>query len=223
MNFRKKQKYAIFDMDGLMFDTERLLVKAFQNSVSKTAECEFPIDQLKQLLGLNFEASEALFKTLFESRIPFRECCKIADEWINEYIRIHGVPVKPGLYILLNWLEENGFHMAIATSSSRHTALFYAAKANVLSYFDVIISGDMIEKSKPDPQIFETAAEALGCRDKKECIILEDSENGLLAAARAKIPAIIIPDLIDPTTGREHMYFAKVATLSDVIPILEMQ
>lgn len=214
-------RYAIFDMDGLMFDTERLLIQAFQTQVSKTAGCSFPTSQMTAMLGLNYQACEQVFEATFDCRLPFSECCKIADAWVDQYINVHGVPVKPGLFSLLDWLKKHQFRMAVATGSDTGTARFYIQEADASSYFDAVIGGELVSRGKPDPQIFQIAARSLGCTNPTECIVFEDSENGLLAAAAAEMKAVIVPDLMDPTAGREGMYLARVSSLSDAIPVLE--
>lgn len=220
MNLKRELKYAVFDMDGLMFDTERLLVQAFQTQVSGVAGCQFPEKDLKRVLGMNFKDTENLFKDMFKSRIPFSECWRLANIWIDNYIGVHGVPQKPGLLALLEWMKARDIHMAVATGSDRETARRYLSGAGVLAYFEVIIGGDMVLRGKPDPLIFEIAVNILGCEDKRECVVLDDSANGLLAAYRAGIPLIAVPDLIDPTVGNEGMYLAKAANLTEVISIL---
>ncbi len=220
MNHSLNLKYAIFDMDGLMFDTERLVITAFQRCISPQAGCEFPTDKMTQFLGLDFRACTVLFAKLFNSRLTFKECRDIASVWIQNYIDTNGIPIKPGLITLLEWLKKCDFHTAVATSSNYDLAYSYITTAKINHYFEKIISGDMITKSKPDPQIFEAALSALQCNNKLSCIIFEDSLNGLLAAEAAKIPCIIVPDLIDPTLDHDGMYLAKVNTLADAIPVI---
>lgn len=93
--------------------------------------------------------------------------------------------------------------------------------AGVEKYFHTVIGGDMVTESKPNPQIFLLAAQMLGCEDLQRCVVFEDSLNGMLAAAKAEIPTIIVPDLIDPTLENPNLCIAKVTTLSEAIPYLE--
>lgn len=213
-----KFHYAIFDMDGLMFDTERL----FLDSVRRKGESIhkiFPEEQLLQFLGRNHKDNEALFIKLFGTELSIDDCFAEAMGAYHDYIEANGIPVKPGLYELLEFLKANGVKIALATSSDHSKADYYLAKAQVTDYFDVILCGNQITHSKPDPEIFLLAAKLLSCEDKSDCIILEDSRNGLLAASAADIPVIIVPDLKDPTLEFPGLAYARVPDLSAAIPL----
>ncbi len=214
-------QYAIFDMDGLMFDTERLFVESFVKEVGPATGMDFPVEKLKALLGLNRAATEEIFPTLFGTKYTCEQCYEISERWVKEYITENGIPLKPGLEELLIWLKTNGFKCAVATSTARDKAAGYMKSVGLEHYFDAIIGGDMVSKGKPDPQIFQIAAETLGSADPGQCVVFEDSRNGLLAALNAKMAAVIVPDLLDPTVEFPGLCYAKVKTLSDAIAVLK--
>lgn len=216
-----KFQYAIFDMDGLMFDTERLFVESFEMAVTPALGMEFPVEKLKMLLGCNKKATKELFPQLFGTKFTCEECYAIGDGWVENYIAEHGVPLKPGIEELLIWLNDNGFRCVVATATNRDKAWRYIESVGLDKYFETIVGGDMVTKGKPDPQTFQMAAEKIGSTNPAQCVVFEDSRNGLLAAHNAKMAAIIVPDLLDPTETHPGLCYAKVKTLSDAIPILE--
>ena len=214
-------QYAIFDMDGLMFDTERLFVESFVKAVTPATGMDFPVEDLKKLLGCNKKATQELFPVLFGEKYSCDYCYEIGDAWVADYIEANGMPVKPGLEELLKWLKANGFKCAMATATNRDKAWGYVQSVGLDGYFDTIIGGDMVTKGKPDPETFQLAAAALGSTSPDQCVVFEDSRNGLLAGHNAQMAVIVVPDLLDPTETYPGICYAKVKTLSDAIPVLE--
>ena len=128
--------------------------------------------------------------------------------------------MKPGLYRLLEYLYENDIPAAVATSSSRRSAAAKLEETDIEKYFKAVIGGDMVTKTKPDPEIYLKACEALGV-EPEHALVLEDSLNGLKAAVAAKIPAIMIPDLVKDMPEIEPFLAAKLGELGDVIGFIE--
>lgn len=107
---------------------------------------------------------------------------------MQNYFDTHGVPVKPGLRELLDFLKANGCTCALATSSNRSVADYYLADTHLADYFSVLVCGDEVTRSKPDPQTFLLAMQKLGAQSPAQCAVFEDSRNGLLAGATAAFP-----------------------------------
>lgn len=215
-----KFHYAIFDMDGLMFDTERLFVDSFTQYVAPQTGMDFPREKLISLIGLNHASTVQIFPELFGTKYTCDECYAISDVWTKRYLAEHGLPVKPGLVKLLAWLKKNGYRIAVASSSAQGKVAAYIESVRLTEYFDVVMGGDMVTKGKPDPQIFLMTADALGCKKTASCVVFEDSKNGLMAGKRAGMNVIVVPDLQDPTELLPGYAFAKVKTLADAILIL---
>ncbi|AJA46609.1 haloacid dehalogenase superfamily, subfamily IA [Clostridium pasteurianum DSM 525 = ATCC 6013] len=193
----KKVNAAIFDMDGTMFDTERLRMKMLKDA-SKMLYGESIDDQiLIDSLGLSAKSSEALAKERYGKDYPYKEIRKKADELELQYVRKNGVPIKEGLIDVLERLKRNGVLLAVATSSRRVITEEYLMRANIIGYFDIIVCGDEVEKGKPNPEIFLKAAGELNC-EPSNCLIFEDSQNGLLAAADSASMPIFIKDMKEP-------------------------
>ena len=212
---------AIFDMDGLMFDTEELFLHAFETDIGEELGYRFSREKMKQLIGLNQQAAVEKFPQLFpgcpeEGAV----CLKRFRAWMDDYIRKNGVPVKPGLRELLSWLRAENIPCALATSTATDIARGYLENAGVLDFFAAIIGGDQVKKSKPDPEIFTLAMRALGKESSETCVVFEDSRNGLLAGANGGFAVIVVPDLFDPTLELPGLCYAKCARLDEAIDVI---
>ncbi|WP_339495620.1 bifunctional mannitol-1-phosphate dehydrogenase/phosphatase [Pseudomonas sp. RA_105y_Pfl2_P56] len=217
---------AIFDMDGTMFDTERLRFRTLKQASNEIFGKPLSEQTLIGSLGLSAKKAEALAKAHNGEDFPYAQIRQRADELELEYVRDHGVPIKAGLLEVLERLRKCGLTMAVATSSRRAIAEEYLINANVLKYFDITVCGDEVSQGKPHPEIFLRAASALNCAPGS-CFMVEDSENGLLSAIRAEGQPILIEDIKPPATevkagalkayGSMHEFLADI---SECIPHL---
>ena len=188
---------AIFDMDGTMFDTERLRFKTLKQAAEEIYGTPLSEATLIGSLGLSAKKAEALARANHGEDFPYAQVRRRADELELAHVRNHGVPIKDGLLEVLERLRKYGLTMAVATSSRRAIAEEYLINANVLKYFDVTVCGDEVDQGKPHPEIFLKAASALNCLPE-HCLMLEDSQNGLLSAIRAGGQPILIEDIKPP-------------------------
>ncbi|MBQ1632318.1 MAG: HAD family phosphatase [Clostridia bacterium] len=211
-------KSVIFDMDGLMFDTERLYVRSLEEYVGPKTGLVFPRENILKTLGCNHADFERMFPDLFGTAISFNACYAMISEWMTLEMETHGVPVKPGLYALLDALKAHGIKVALATGTSRHIALEYLRRTDTLRYFDAFAFGDQVIHGKPDPEIFLLANKALG-GTPEETAVFEDSVNGLKAAHAGGFFSICVPDLIDPVPRLNFMPDAVFRTLDEAIPL----
>ncbi len=212
-------KAVIFDMDGLMFDTETLYNMAWTYAGQKHGY-EIDAKVLDPMRGVNQETVRRLFREAFGEDFDFFEIRKSRVEYMERYISEHGLPHKPGLTELLGYLKDKGYQIALATSTSRETALEYLEMEQVRDYFEVIVCGDMVKNSKPDPEIYLKAVSQLG-RSPKECVVLEDSPNGILSGYQAGCRVIMIPDCLNPGPEELKRTTAILDSLHDVIGYLE--
>lgn len=145
---------AIFDMDGTMFDTERLRMQALQKASHEICGKSMDKEVLMRSLGLSAVASEALAKKTYGKDYPYKSIRSRADELELEQVRKDGVPVKDGLFEVLTRLKKVGVLLAVATSSRRQIAEAYLIQADILELFDSITCGDDVQKGKPNPGHF---------------------------------------------------------------------
>lgn len=216
-----KIKGIIFDMDGLMLDTEKLYNRFWREAA---AEFGYAMTYEHALIirSMNPEICAATLKELLGKEFPYEEAKELRRKLMKEYVKIHGVEKKKGLDELLKYLKENKFKIAVATSSNRSRTEWYLTSVGVWEYFDEIICGDMVEKGKPEPDIYLTAAKRLGLFPG-ECVALEDAPAGILSAYRAGCHPVFVPDLdkADDDIRKIAEYIAD--SLLDVIIFLKKE
>lgn len=187
---------VIFDMDGLMFDTERVFIEAWDYAGEKIGIGKAGYMTLKTL-GMSVVMSRGLWVKEFGEQYNEQELRRHTKEFLTKYYAENKVPVKKGLSILLKYLKDNSYKLAVASSSPRWEVESHLNDAEVFDYFSAIVCGDMVSKSKPEPEIYQKACELLG-EKPQDCFALEDSRNGILSAYRAGCRTIMVPDLWQP-------------------------
>ena len=187
-------KGVLFDMDGLMFDTERLACVFWQQAGYELGKV-FQMDFLYSFRGKNRKAVQEAFLKEYGPEFEFERCMDLKTKMQYEYMEKEGVPIKKGLLELLDYLKEHGIDKAVATSTGKKMAEMMLKRAGVYTYFDAFVYGDMIKRSKPAPDIFLKASEEIHV-PIEECLVLEDSIAGVEAGKKAGAYVIHIPDLI---------------------------
>ena len=213
-------KAIIFDMDGLMIDTERLALKAWQLA---GADFGFPIsdDIFITMVGRNRRDSDCILVEIFGSDFPVDAVRKKRRTYVDGWIDEGKLAVKSGLLELLSFLDEISMPKAVATSTGYERAVYKLSLTNLLAHFPIVVGGDQIQKGKPAPDIFLAAAMRLGVLPEG-CLVLEDSDAGIQAAYDAGMTPVMIPDMKPPSEksltfahrifgglGEFHSYFRK--------------
>lgn len=212
-------KGLIFDMDGLILDTETISNKLLIDIFSKY-DINLNEEIISKTIGLEKKKAIKVFEEYLGDNIPIKDIINLHKKVVNDYLEKNGVPVKLRLIELLNYLDEEKIKKVVATSSYRKVAENVLIRANVYNRFDDIICGDEIKESKPLPDIFLKALEKLNL-PSDEVIVLEDSRMGILAAHRAKIKSIMIPDILPADEETKKLYFKECKSLLDVIHLLK--
>ena len=211
-------KAVIFDMDGLMFDTEKLWEETFI-VVGNKMEYDLTKEFHLKTIGTNYKTINDIFKKEFGIDFPVHTFYKEARKYMDEKIKKEGLKIKKGLLELLNYLKENNYLIAIASSSKKERINWYLDIINIdKNIFNAIICGDDVKRGKPEPDIFLKACEKLKV-NPKETIVLEDSNNGIRAAKKAGCISVLIPDL--DIIKKDTIFDYKLKSLLDVIDLLE--
>lgn len=212
-------KAVLFDLDGVILDTEKLYTRFWQEAAQFYG---YPMTR-EQALGmrsLSRGIGEAKLKSYFGESIDYEQVRTKRVELMSAYIEKEGVEAKPGIVELLDYLDAYGIKRAIATSSPLDRTREYLSKVGLLNRFDELVSGHMVEKGKPEPDIYLYAASKLGL-SPNECMVLEDSPAGILAAHRAGCVPVMVPDQDRPSEETRKLLYAVAESLSDVPALLK--
>ena len=213
-----KPRALLFDMDGLMFDTERLADKVWLEFAPHYGIPMEPED-MELLRGRNREGGKTELLRRFGADIPFDAIYEAAQK---EFARRteNSVPVKPGLRELLKAAQERGLAMAVVSSTPRALVERHLKVTHLTPYYQALVCGDMVKCSKPAPDIFLLGARTLGFAPE-ECMVLEDSYNGVRAGHAAGSFTVMIPDLAPVTEEMRALADRILPSLRDVIGLLD--
>ncbi len=218
MSNNKRIQGVLFDMDGLILDTEKLYSRFWQEAANALG---YPMTR-EQALGmrsLNRDAGEAKLKSYFGEEVSYTKVRNKRIALMDAFVEKEGVYTKPGIFELLDFLKKEEIRTAVATSSPMERTIKYLSSVNLQDRFDALISGYMVEKGKPEPDIYIYAAGELKLAPQA-CLVLEDSPAGILAAHRAGCMPVMIPDLDQPDEDTKKLLFAKTDTLVGVIDLI---
>lgn len=213
-------KGVIFDMDGTMFDTERLSTKGWIYAGEKLG-VEVPRALVDAFRGTNPTAIRNKFTEYFGDRLDYDQTRAVKHEYF-EMATKDGIPLESGLVELLKYLNDHKIPAAVATSTEQKRAEMIIKKAGVYEMFSGYTYGDLIERSKPAPDIFLKAAELIG-QKPEECLVLEDSAPGLAAGKAAGGYTIYIPDEAIVPEEAKIGISAELPTLNEVIAWIEKE
>ena len=208
---------VIFDMDGVIFDTEKLYIDSCVE-VGNKYNLKNVEEACFKCIGINSEASAEIMYDIFGRDFPLDKFRGEVDVLFKTRFE-EKAPVKPGVQEILTYLKQEGYRIAIASSTKKEGVTRELKQAGFLEFFDEIICGDMVEKSKPNPDIFLKAAECLGVEPEK-CIVIEDSFNGVRAAYAAGMFSIMVPDILKPDDEMRDKASVILDSLPDVVDFL---
>ncbi|WP_297994778.1 HAD family phosphatase [uncultured Clostridium sp.] len=208
-----KIKAIIFDMDGVIFDTEMVYLKVWSKVFEKYGY-KMTKEIYTSVLGTGRENVKKVFVNNYGSNLPIDDMYKEKDENLAKEIE-KGVALKAGAYEILKYLKENDFKIALATSAISKRAFKQLKQANIYKFFDAVVCRDEVEKTKPNPDIFLKAADKLNV-NKSECIVIEDSSAGIKAAFNAGMIPIHVIDLKDADSDILEMAYKSFNNLNDI-------
>ena len=211
---------VVFDMDGVIFDTEKLYRRFYMEEGAKRG---VPSDIMTKACeaiagGTKFD-NKPRFEAIVGRDIEYLEFRDRVMENFEKYVYENGVEMKDGALDTLEYLKEHNIKTALATSTMEERAKRYLASRDMNKYFDKFIYGDMVEHSKPDPDIYLKACKALGVEPSK-AIAVEDSINGIVSAGRAGMYPVMVIDLIQPNDITEQyakQVYENIKSICDLI------
>lgn len=201
-------------MDGLMFDSERIVQLSWDQAGELLGMGKLG-HNIYHTLGFNREKRKEYFKEKYGEGFPFEKFQELYRQCFQEYVKKNGLPVKTGLHEILDFLWEKKIPMAVATSSGQEHAVGNLKKEGIFQYFQAVITGNMVSRGKPWPEIYEKACQALDL-PPEQVLALEDSYSGLQAAHAAGMITVIVPDLLDDSSCVDEILDGKMASLLEV-------
>ena len=209
---------VIFDMDGLMFDSERMWATLWAPALAKFGLTEAP-GLAEAARGTTGDATCAAIRRFYGDGVD-AEAIRLEYRRLAGELFAHGAPKKPGLDALLAYLRDHGVPMAVASSSPERMIRTNLQVAGVEGYFACVVSGEQVARSKPAPDVFLEAARRLGT-DPARTLVLEDSHAGVRAGAAGGFMTVMVPDTMPPTPEILALCRACCASLDEVRGLLE--
>lgn len=208
---------VIFDMDGLIFDTERLFMEKKADVLREYGYEHREEDYIKTLGTTGRQLADILHE-IYGDDYPAETISKKTRCLVNAELEANGPKTKAGIKTLLQWLQEKEIPCCVASSTHHDYVEKYLSLAGLSGYFSFIVGGNEISRSKPEPDIFLAACIHFHIAPSR-ALVLEDSENGILAAANAGIPVVCIPDLKMPSKNIAKKTAAVLKTAAEVISL----
>jgi len=209
---------CIFDMDGLLIDSEKIALKVYLKTCEHYGQ-EHLNDLYKQLLGTNGVTTRRILQEKLPDTIDVNE---FVEHWFSDYSAEteKGIPLMRGVENLLDYLEASNIPKIVATSTETPRAQKKLEQSGILDRFETIIGGDQISNGKPAPDIYLKAADFLKI-PAKECLAIEDSPNGVIAAVLAGMHVVQIPDLVKPDSELLALGHRVLESLDDIVVLLQ--
>lgn len=196
---------VVFDMDGVLLDTESVCRKAWYLCGPQYGIKASSVEPLlRKCVGSNQEKMEETLYLELGMDFPAKDFLQAAAEEIQRELKRDGIPIKKGALEILTSLSKRGARLALASSTKTSQVEEELSRAGLYGYFHYVIGGDRIKRSKPDPEIYRKACQGLGVLPE-EAYAVEDSYNGVRSASRAGLKTLMVPDILEPTGEMEEL------------------
>lgn len=206
---------VIFDMDGVIFDSETLILDAWE-WVGKKHQFEVDRQAFIECIGTTKEKTKEIICSHYGAAFAYDAYSKEASLFFHEYVREHGLPVKRGVRELLCYLKETQIPIGLASSTRLAVVEEELRQAGLYDYFQVVVGGDQLKRSKPAPDIYLAACEKADVLPE-QAFAVEDSYNGIRAAYSAGMSPLMVPDIIQPD---DEMREKSTAIFDDLLQVM---
>ena len=212
---------VIFDMDGVLIDTEKHYNAAWCQAAT---EAGFPFTREHALLLRSCEAKEGekLMQGIFGLSFDYYAIRERRRELVRERLAQYGLEKKPGVEETLRFLRAKGIKTAVATATALDITKSHLTTIGVCDLFDSIVSAKNVAHGKPEPDVYLYACEQIGERPQ-DCMAVEDSPNGIMAAYRAGLRTVMVPDLTQPDEELTKYLYDCVNSLSDLCELVDKE
>ena len=215
------KKAVVFDMDGVIFDSEKLYRKHWMLTAK---EYNIPEDEMRKLCdliaGATRDRNEKLMKSRYGEDFDYDAFRMATMNRMDEEVKKNGLELKPGVKELFEFLKENGYKIGLATSTQKERAEGNLRNAGLLDYFDYIMYGGIVKNGKPAPDIYLYACEQLHLAPA-ECMAVEDSPNGVSSAYDAGCKVVMVPDQAPPDEETKKKIAACPDSLDEIIKLFD--
>lgn len=205
---------VVFDMDGVIFDSERLILVCWEKVGQKHGLVGIKEAAL-DCIGTNAVKTKEIMKEHYGEAFPYEAYSKEASVMFHEVVDRDGLPVKKGVRELMEYLKAQSIPMALASSTRLQVVTQELQQAGLYEYFRAVVGGDQLKRSKPAPDIYLAACEKLGV-EPADAYAIEDSYNGIRSSHSAGMRPIMVPDLLPAT---EEMYEKSIAVLDNLVMV----
>ena len=210
---------VVFDMDGVIFDSERATMLCWLELADKYGIKDMEKPYLA-CTGTNAAMTRQIMLDAYGEDFPYDEYAHEASRMYHERYDGGRLPMKSGVVEILEYLKNSGKKIALASSTKKQKVISQLQDAGILNYFDEIVTGDMVEKSKPEPDIFLLACEKIGVSPERAYAI-EDSYNGIRSAYRGGLRPIMVPDLLPADQEMNKLAEVVIDNLENVVLYLK--
>lgn len=218
-NISKEYEAVIFDMDGVIFDSEKATMDCWIELADK-----YGIENIREpyyaCIGVTAKRTKEIMLEAYGDDFPYDVYAQETSKMYHDKYDGGRLPMKSGVFELLKFLKQENKKIALASSTRRPTVQNQLRDAGIIDYFDEIVTGDMITKSKPDPEIFLLACERIGVNPVR-AFAIEDSYNGIRSAYGGGLRPIMVPDLLPANDEMKELSEAVLDSLGDVTEYLK--